>query len=131
MRRVLALVFAFVLAGCGLIRGGPPEEADTVAAALAGAEAGDVLHVQGEISLLGEMFCPCFQLTSGGASVVVWYGLVDGEGEYGGADVSAVANGDHAYVEGELRPDPDPGSGLPVIWAFGVWPPEEVEPLEE
>jgi hypothetical protein len=132
MRRGLVFVCVLALTGCGILRGGPPGDPDTVAEALVDAEAGDVLHVEGQISLLGELFCPCFWLTSGGATVVVWYGLTGNEvGEREAVDVAGFGNGDPAYVEGELRPDPDPGSGHPVVWAFGIWPPDEVEPLEE
>ncbi|MFP3945971.1 MAG: hypothetical protein ACLFVI_03630 [Archaeoglobaceae archaeon] len=31
------------------------------------------VKVYGEVSLLGELFCPCFELTSGGETLQVWY----------------------------------------------------------
>jgi hypothetical protein len=86
MRSGLVSVCVLALTGCGILRGGPPSEPDTVAEALVDAEAGDV---------------------------------------------SGFANGDRAYLEGEPRPDPDPGSGHPVVWAHGVGPPEDVERPEE
>ncbi len=37
--------------------------------------------IYGEVSLLGDLFCPCFELTSGGEQVMIWYDLVVEDGE--------------------------------------------------
>ena len=34
------------------------------------------IRVYGKVSLLGELFCPCFELESEGEKVSVWYGLM-------------------------------------------------------
>jgi hypothetical protein len=49
------------------------------------------VKVYGQVSLLGEMLCPCFELTSGGKTVLVWYGLMV---EDDGTERPAVSMGD-------------------------------------
>jgi hypothetical protein len=125
MRRFLVLVCVLVVSGCGLLRGGPPSDPETVAEALATAEPEEAVFVQGEISLLGELFCPCFVISSGGASAVVWYDLMaDGDVSHDPVDVSGFTNGDVVRVEADVRPDQDPGTGLAVLWAFRIEPME-------
>lgn len=62
--------------------------------------------IHGEVSLLGELFCPCFRLDSGGESVEVWYGLmVEDDGtEWPDAYVEGLSNSDTVRVTGELKP---------------------------
>jgi len=64
------------------------------------------IAVWGEISLLGELFCPCFKLTSGGQSIEVWYGLmVEDDGtELPPVSVEGFKNGDKVIVVGQLKP---------------------------
>ncbi|MFC2059385.1 protease inhibitor I42 family protein, partial [Chloroflexota bacterium] len=61
--------------------------------------------IYGTVSLLGELFCPCFELTSGGESVMVWYGLmVENDGtESPAVSVDEISNVDTAIVTGELK----------------------------
>lgn len=61
--------------------------------------------VYGIVSDLGELFCPCFTLTSGGKSITVWYDLmVEDDGTVRPAvDVSAIKNGDEVMITGELK----------------------------
>ena len=63
------------------------------------------VRVYGQVSLLGELFCPCFELTSGGKKVVVWYGLmVEDDGtERPAVSVEGIQNGDRVVVTGELK----------------------------
>ena len=63
------------------------------------------VKVEGEVSLLGELFCPCFALTSGGEAVMVWYGLmVEDDGtERPAVSVEGIENGDQVVVTGELK----------------------------
>ena len=63
------------------------------------------VEIYGEVSLLGELFCPCFELTSGGKKVLVWYGLmVEDDGtERSPVSVEGIENGDRIIVTGELK----------------------------
>lgn len=63
------------------------------------------VKVCGQVSLLGELFCPCFELTSGGKKVMVWYGLmVEDDGtERPAVSVEGIRNGDRVIVTGELK----------------------------
>jgi hypothetical protein len=62
--------------------------------------------IYGQVSALGELFCPCFALTSGGESVDVWYDLMsEGPGtEWPAVNVEGIDNGDQVVVVGQLRP---------------------------
>ena len=61
--------------------------------------------IEGSVSLLGELFCPCFKLTSGGETLLVYYGLmVEDDGtERISVSVEGIENGDHVIVTGELK----------------------------
>jgi len=61
--------------------------------------------IRGEVSLLGKLLCPCFELTSCGETVQVWYGLmVENDGtERPAVSVEGIVNGDTVEVTGELK----------------------------
>lgn len=61
--------------------------------------------IEGEVSLLGELFCPCFELTSGGEIVLIWYGLMveDNGSERPVVSTEGIENGDQVIVTGELK----------------------------
>ncbi len=61
--------------------------------------------IEGSVSLLGELFCPCFELTSGGETLMVYYGLMieDDGTERISVSVEGIENGDHVIVTGELK----------------------------
>ena len=63
------------------------------------------VEIRGRISLLGELFCPCFELTSGGMSVQAWYGLmVEDDGtEMPSVNMEGFENGDNVIVTGVLK----------------------------
>lgn len=63
------------------------------------------VKIYGEVSLLGELFCPCFELTSSGAKVLVWYDLmVEDDGtERPAVSVEGIRNGDQMIVTGERK----------------------------
>jgi inhibitor of cysteine peptidase len=77
--------------------------------------------IYGKVSLLGELFCPCFVLTSGGQEVEVWYGLmVDDDGaERPAVSVEGIENGDWVVVTGELKSDGTYRS-LNDFWAASI-----------
>jgi predicted secreted protein len=61
--------------------------------------------VYGEVSLLGELLCPCFELSSGGEKIQVWHSLmVENYGtDRPAVDVTGIDNGDTIIVKGELK----------------------------
>jgi len=63
------------------------------------------VKIYGEVGLLGELFCPCFELLSGGQTVQVWYDLmVENDGtERPAVNVKGINNGDRIIVAGELK----------------------------
>ena len=61
--------------------------------------------VYGDVSALGELFCPCFALTSDGKRLEVWYYMMkeDDGTERPAVSVEGIENGDRVVVTGELR----------------------------
>jgi len=84
---------------------GNPLENLTVAELLDNPLYDTLVKIHGEVSLLGELFCPCFELTSGGQKVQVWYDLmVENDGtERPPANMHEFNNGDKVIVIGELK----------------------------
>jgi hypothetical protein len=117
---VLTLVAIALAVGCGAA---PPaaDEPLTVDALVADPVYDVEIVVQGEISMLDELFCPCFELSSGEETVEVWYDLMtDDDGTmWPAARVDHIANGDQVAVRGELK-----HAGLfrteNVFWAIEV-----------
>lgn len=64
------------------------------------------VRVAGQISGLGEFFCPCFLLSAGGSELEVWHGLmVEDDGtELPAVNVEVFENGDWVVVTGKLKP---------------------------
>lgn len=56
------------------------------------------IEISGEVSLKGELFCPCFLV----GEVEVWYDLIEGKSP---VDVSEINNGDFVFVKGEYFGD--------------------------
>lgn len=98
----LLVVMAVALA-CGGER--EPEQALSVSELLANPVYVEELKVHGEVSLLGELFCPCFGLTSDGETLTVWYDLmVENDGTpRPSVSVEGIENGDSVLVTGELK----------------------------
>jgi hypothetical protein len=82
-----------------------PEGALSVAELLENPVYDTEVTIYGNVSLLGELLCPCFELTSGGATVLVWYDLMVENGGIQRAPVSiqGINNGDKIIVTGELK----------------------------
>jgi hypothetical protein len=79
------------------------------------------VRVFGKVSLLGELLWPCFELTSGGDKVDVWYDLMvdDGGRERPPVSVEGITNGDWVVVTGELK-TMDLYRSLDGFWASGI-----------
>jgi hypothetical protein len=77
--------------------------------------------IYGEVALLGELFCPCFELTSGGATLQIWYDLMveDSGIERAPVSVEGIENGDWVIVTGELRPS-DGQLPSTTFWASNI-----------
>ena len=69
------------------------------------------VKIYGKVSLLGELYCPCFELTSGEEKIEAWYDLmVDDDGTPRPAvSVEGIKNGDWVIVTGELETKGQPG----------------------
>lgn len=84
---------------------GMPEGVETVAEFLSDPPYEKSSTIIGRVSLLGELNCPCFELTSAGQSVEVWYDLKieDDRTHLPPVSVEEIENGDIAIVTGMLK----------------------------
>jgi hypothetical protein len=100
----IALI-GIMLLGMGLVSGcvnePEPEGALSVSELLAEPVYDTEVTIYGQVSQLGELRCPCFELTSGGKSVMVWYAWY--EDEWPTVSVEGIQNGDRVIVSGELK----------------------------
>jgi hypothetical protein len=98
----IVLVIVAVAVGCALEK---PEGAMTVSELLEDPVYDTEVTIYGEVSLLGQLNCPCFELTSGGQGVQVWYDLmVEDDGtERPAASIEGIDNGDSVVAVGELK----------------------------
>jgi len=96
------LLILAVTTGCALEK---PEGALTVSEILENPVYDTEVRIYGEVSLLGQLDCPCFELSSSGGKVQVWYDLmVEDDGtERPPASVEGIENGDWVIVMGELK----------------------------
>ena len=96
------LVILAVATGCALEK---PEGALSVSELLENPVYDTEVRIYGEVSLLGQLDCPCFELTSGAEKVQVWYDLMvkDDGTERPAASVEGIENGDSVIVMGELK----------------------------
>lgn len=79
-------------------------------------------RIHGEVSLFGELFCPCFELTSGEETVLVWYDLmVENDGtERPPAGRHEFNNGDRVIVVGELKGEGGTHYSSGDFWASDI-----------
>ena len=79
------------------------------------------LKIYGEVSLLGELFSPSFELNSGGKKVQVWYALmVEDDGrQKSPVSIKGIDNGDMVIVTGELKTSGKYRS-LNAFWASDI-----------
>ena len=133
MRRKLALLAVGLLLVGGAVGGTIAwadvvgDRGDTTKVALSVAELLDnpvydtEVTIQGEATLLGELFCPCFVLVSGGETIQVWYGLmVEDDGtEKSPVSVEGIENGDWVVITGELK-QAGQHTALNDFWATSI-----------
>ena len=79
------------------------------------------VKVYGKVNLLGQLYCPCFELTSDGGEVQIWYDLmVEDDGtERASVSVEGIENGDWVIVTGELKTEREHRS-LNDFWASNI-----------
>jgi len=116
----ILLIVIGLMSGC-MKEPGKPEGALSVSELLEKPIYDTEVKIYGEVSLLGELFCPCFELTSGGKKVLVSYGLmVEDDGrERPTVSVEGIQNGDQAIVTGEPK-TAGVHSSLNDFWASKV-----------
>ena len=95
--------WAVFLGECG--PGTKPEGALSVSELLEKPIYDTEVKIYGQVGLLGQLFCPCFELAYGGKEVLVWYDLmVEDDGtERPTVSVDGIQNGDQVIVTGELK----------------------------
>lgn len=125
------ILSALIFSGCGSTGAQPAETpSDTlrVSELLENPVYDGEVTIGGQVSLLGELLCPCFELTSGGETVHVWYGLmVEDDGtERPAVGVEGVENGDTVIVTGELK-TAGSHTSLNDFWASSIEPSTAVE----
>ena len=120
---MLALVLIPVLAvlGCLHREVGETGEALSVSRLLEGPVYDTEVRVYGEVSLLGQLNCPCFELASGGGKIQVWYALMveDDRTERPPVSIEGIENGDRVVVTGELKTAGEHRQ-LNDFWASGI-----------
>ncbi len=82
-----------------------PDEPITPAELLADPVYDEDVKMKGTVSMLGELFCPCFQLGEEGEYVEVWYDLmaVDSGAPWPKVDIGDLKNSDQVIAVGQLR----------------------------
>jgi len=110
------------------------EETLDVAELLANPVYDTLVRTHGVVSGLGEFFCPCFELTSGGEKIMVWYELmVEDDGtQRPPANKHEFDNGDRVIVIGELKGEGGTHYSKGDFWATDITyvfsaPPPELE----
>jgi hypothetical protein len=121
---VMLLAGLYLLCGCSTSQ--KPEGALSISELLENPAIGTEVKVYGQVGLLGELFCSCFELESGGKKVLVWYGtmvsynsVTDDGSERPTVSVAGIDNGDRVVVTGEPREASAPGQLL-NIWASAI-----------
>ena len=76
------------------------------------------VEVYGRVGNLGAFFCPCFEVSSEGETVLVRHGLFGEEG-YEDLDVDWLGDGDWIIVAGVLRTST---AVPPELWATSITP---------
>lgn len=125
------ILSALIFSGCGSTTAQPTESPTgtlSVSELLENPMYDSEVRIHGEVSLLGELLCPCFELTSGGKAVHIWYGLmVEDDGtERPAVSVEGIENGDTVVVTGELKTAAAHAS-LNDFWASSIEPSTAVE----
>ncbi|HDS45721.1 MAG TPA: hypothetical protein ENN68_06490 [Methanomicrobia archaeon] len=122
------LVGTLFMVGC--IAPGPERPAGMVSVAelLANPVYDTEVIVYGQVDLLGELLCPCFELSSGRKTVQVWYDQMveDDDSKRPAVSVEGIENGDWVLVRGELK-SAGVHRAANDFWASSIDPIEDLE----
>jgi hypothetical protein len=93
------LLIGMVLIGMGLMSGcakaPQPEGTLSVSELLEEPLYDTEVTTYGQVRQLGDLKCPCFELTSGGSTILIWYALYEGDtSDRPAASVEGIQNGD-------------------------------------
>ena len=120
---ILALVLLPVLAVSGCLNrdAGKTGEALSVSQLLEEPLYDTEVMVYGDVALLGQLNCPCFEIASGGENVQVWYALMveDDQTERPAVSIEGIESGDRVVVTGELKTVGEYRQ-LNDFWASGI-----------
>jgi putative hemolysin len=107
---LLSLAVVLLIAGCGDDEAAGPS---SVADLLGDPVYDEEVVVEGIVDRVGELLCPCFELSSEGSTVMVWHDLMAARGEeLPAVDITGIGNGDTVEVAGWLL-DQQPPRGTP------------------
>ena len=117
----LVLIPALAVSGCLNREAGKTGEALSVPQLLEEPLYDTEVMVYGDVALLGQLNCPCFEIASGGEKVQVWYALMveDDRTERPAVSIEGVTNGDRVVVTGELKTAGEYRQ-LNDFWAGGI-----------
>lgn len=78
--------------------------------------------IDGTVGRLGELPCPCFELSSNGEKVTIWYdSMVENEGtEEPAVDIEGIKNGDEVVVCGKLKGEGGTHYSKGDFWATAI-----------
>ena len=118
---VLVMLPVLAVSGCLNREAGKTGEALSVSQLLEEPVYDTEVMVYGEVALLGQLNCPCFELISGGEKVVVWYALMveDDRTERPPVSIEGITNNDRVVVTGELKTAGEHRQ-LNDFWASGI-----------
>jgi len=121
MLTFFVLISTVLILSCTSGETGKPEGTLSASALLENPVYDTEVKVFGKVSLLGQLYCPCFELSSGGDKVQVWYDLMveDNETERPPVSVEGIENGDYVIVTGELKTE-GTHTMLNDFWASGI-----------
>jgi len=121
MLTVLVLISTILILSCTSGETGKAEGTLSVSELLQNPVYDTEVKVFGKVSLLGQLNCPCFELSSGGDKVQVWYDLMveDDKTERPAVSVEGIENGDYVIVTGELKTE-GIHTALNDFWASNI-----------
>ena len=117
----LVLIPAILVLGCISQESGKPEESLSISELLKNPVYDTEVKVYGKVSALGELFCPCFTLTSDGKMLEVWYDFMveDDRTQRASVSVEGIENGDWVTVTGELKSNTGTAPST-TFWASSI-----------
>jgi len=121
---IIAFIFGTVITSGCTQNEQPPIGAISVAELIESPDYENDVVIYGHVNFMGELLCPCFELTYNTKSVQVWYDLmIKDDVQWDAIDVTGIENGNWVVVRGVLKTD---NTQPPTFWAKSI---EKTEPL--